>query len=31
MIIKKAMEDAGKDIPMEEAVISTRGKILERR
>ena len=31
MIIKKAMEDAGKDIPLEEAVISTRGEILERR
>ena len=31
MIVKKGMEMAGVDIPMEEVVISTRGKILERR
>ncbi len=31
MIVKKGMEAAGKDIPIEELVISTRGKILEQR
>ncbi len=31
MIVRKGMEKAGKAIPMEEVVISTRGKILERR
>jgi len=31
MIIKKAMEAAGKDIPVEEVVISTRGEILARK
>ena len=31
MIVKKGLEKAGKDIPMEEVVISTRGKILESR
>ena len=31
MIIKRGMEMAGVKIPMEEVVISTRGKILERR
>ncbi len=31
MIIKKAMDASGKDIPLEEAVISTRGELLERR
>lgn len=31
MIIKKGMELSGVEIPMEEVVISTRGKILERR
>ena len=31
MIVKKGMEMAGTKIPMEEVVISTRGKILERR
>ncbi len=30
MIIKKGMEMAGVNIPMEEVVISTRGKILQR-
>jgi len=30
-IIKKALEQSGVKIPMEEVVISTRGKILERR
>jgi len=30
MIVKKGMEMAGVDIPMEEVVISTRGKILQR-
>ena len=30
MIIKKGMEMSGVDIPMEEVVISTRGKILQR-
>jgi len=31
MIIKKGMEMAGVNIPMEQVVISTRGQILERR
>jgi NAD-dependent dihydropyrimidine dehydrogenase PreA subunit len=31
MIIQKGLEKAGKTIPMEEVVISTRGQILERR
>jgi NAD-dependent dihydropyrimidine dehydrogenase PreA subunit len=31
MIVKKGMELSGVEIPMEEVVISTRGKILERR
>jgi Fe-S-cluster-containing hydrogenase component 2 len=31
MIVKKGLELSGKDIPMEQVVISTRGKILERR
>ena len=30
-IIKRAMEAADKDIPMEEVVISTRGEILGRK
>lgn len=30
MIVKKGLEISGKKIPMEEVVISTRGKILER-
>ena len=30
MIVKKALEISGKKIPMEEVVISTRGKIIER-
>jgi hypothetical protein len=30
MIVKKGMEMAGVAIPMEEVVISTRGKILQR-
>jgi len=30
MIVKKGLESAGKKIPMEEVVISTRGQILER-
>jgi ferredoxin len=30
MIVKKGLEKAGKNIPMEEVVISTRGKILEK-
>jgi NAD-dependent dihydropyrimidine dehydrogenase PreA subunit len=30
MIVKKGMEMAGVEIPMEEVVISTRGKILQR-
>ena len=30
MIVKKAMDAAGKNIPMEEIVISTRGEILKR-
>ena len=31
MIVKKGMELSGESIPMEEVVISTRGKVLERR
>lgn len=31
MIVKKGLERSGKNIPMEQVVISTRGKILERR
>jgi hypothetical protein len=31
MIVKKGMDLSGVAIPMEEVVISTRGKILERR
>jgi NAD-dependent dihydropyrimidine dehydrogenase PreA subunit len=31
MIVKKGMELSGVGIPMEEVVISTRGKVLERR
>jgi hypothetical protein len=31
MIVKKGMELSGVTIPMEEIVISTRGKVLERR
>ena len=30
MIVKKAMEVAGKEIPMEQVVISTRGQVLKR-
>jgi hypothetical protein len=30
MIVKKGMEMSGINIPMEEVVISTRGKILQR-
>ncbi|RLB06787.1 MAG: 4Fe-4S ferredoxin, partial [Deltaproteobacteria bacterium] len=30
VIIKKGMELAGKRVPMEQIVISTRGEILER-
>ena len=30
-IIKKGMEKAGKTVPMETVVISTRGQILEQR
>ncbi len=30
-IVRKGFEKAGKKVPMEEVVISTRGKILERR
>ncbi len=30
MIVKRAMDAAGKDIPMEEIVISTRGEVLRR-
>jgi len=30
MIVRRAMELSGKDIPLEEAVISTRGEILRR-
>jgi len=31
MIVKKGMEAAGKVIPIEEEVISTRGKILKQQ
>jgi hypothetical protein len=31
MIIEKAMKAAGKEIPLEEVVISTRGEILGRK
>jgi NAD-dependent dihydropyrimidine dehydrogenase PreA subunit len=31
MIVKKALEKSGKEIPMEEVVFSVRGKILERK
>jgi len=31
MIVKKGLEIAGKKIPMEQVIISTRGEILERR
>ena len=31
MIVKKGMELSGVTIPMEEVIISTRGKVLERR
>ena len=31
MIVKKGLELSGKKIPMEEVIISTRGKIIERR
>ncbi len=31
MIVKKGMEAAGKNIPIKELVISTRGKILEQK
>jgi hypothetical protein len=31
VIVKKGMELSGVEIPMEEVVISTRGKVLERR
>jgi len=31
MIVKKGMEAAGKNIPISEMVISTRGKVLEQR
>jgi len=31
MIVKKGMEVSGKNIPIEEVVISTRGKIIEQR
>ncbi len=30
MIVKKALDDAGVDIPMEQVVVSTRGEILRR-
>lgn len=30
MIVKKGMEAANKEVPMEEVVLSTRGKILKR-
>ena len=30
-IVKKGMEKAGKTVPMETVVISTRGEILEQR
>jgi hypothetical protein len=31
MIVRKGMEISGAQIPMEEVVISTRGKILDRK
>jgi Pyruvate/2-oxoacid:ferredoxin oxidoreductase delta subunit len=31
MIVKRALEASGKEIPMEQVVISTRGEILKRR
>ncbi|MDO9530195.1 MAG: 4Fe-4S ferredoxin [Syntrophales bacterium] len=31
MIIKKGIEAAGKEIPIEEVILSTRGKIIERK
>jgi len=31
MVVKRALEASGKEIPMEEVVISTRGEILKRR
>jgi hypothetical protein len=31
MIVKKGMELSGVTIPMEEVVISTRGRVLEHR
>ena len=31
MIVKKGMALSGTPIPMEEVVISTRGKVIERR
>jgi hypothetical protein len=31
MIIKKALEASGKNIPLEEVVVSVRGKILEQK
>jgi hypothetical protein len=31
MIVKKGLEKAGKTVPMEQVVISTRGQILERQ
>jgi hypothetical protein len=30
MIVKKGLEKSGKNIPMEEVTISTRGEILDR-
>jgi hypothetical protein len=30
MIVKKAMEAAGKEIPLEEVVIGVRGDVLKR-
>jgi len=30
MIVKKAMEMAGKEIPVEQVVISTRGQVLKK-
>jgi len=31
MMVKRALEASGKEIPMEEVVISTRGEILKRK
>ena len=31
MIVKKGMEAAGENIPLQELIIGTRGKILEQR